>query len=462
MCLISAAPKGVKKDKDKLKGFIEQGMSSNTDGSGYAVKKKGILYLEKGFRNPDDLLKSIVDKKLTIDDELIIHHRIGTSGEKNDINMHPFLVTDDTDLLQTTKMLDCKVPIMAHNGVFSSFTDRSSRFSDTFHFIQKAMFIPEFLQLLKRDQELFKNQFKNVIIGQKLAFLFPDHPMILLGNFVEDEGFFHSNGGYKKYVYDSGGSSSFRNQNNRFNSEYRRNIHGFNQNGEIDDEHFDYDNDFVDNPRSNTCSVVPKSEVIKRNDLILSTRAESNIIPFVNKTFDKVISKNLSFFSNEISIRPDNYNHFILIPKESISNSLVVNSGWYIEELQTDAIDGQSVLIPTKGDQRCHWFNVLKNIDKFQIHVKQQYEEFYKGFYNIVRFNNDDPSKSMMKKIEKKLNQTRGRKSLKYKDYGYMYWADLYFYFNKNTKPAVIQSLDELIELENKLFPDESNLIHAE
>ena len=129
--------------------------------------------------------------------------------------MHPFLITQDIEELKTTDTDDAKIPAMAHNGVFGEFTDYKSKFSDTFHFIELFMSSPNVIKLLKLDQDKFEKTFTDILSYNKLAFVLPDHDMILVGNFQEDEGYFHSNSGYKSYVRDYGGSSTRTKTNNK-------------------------------------------------------------------------------------------------------------------------------------------------------------------------------------------------------------------------------------------------------
>ena len=47
-----------------------------------------------------------------------------------------------------------------------------------------------------------------IIDTDKIALLFPDRDLELIGKWVEDNGYFHSNTGYKSYTFDRGGIST--------------------------------------------------------------------------------------------------------------------------------------------------------------------------------------------------------------------------------------------------------------
>lgn len=396
MCLITTAPKGVLKTTDALVSFVENGMKSNTDGSGFAAKKKGVIILEKGFRTPKDLLAAIAKHKLTKSDELIIHHRIGTSGKPNDINMHPFVVSDNEELLRSTSGT-FNLPVMAHNGVFSSYTDRTSDYNDTYHFIEKFMSTPEVLALMKRDVNKFKEVFKSTLGWAKLAFLLPDQDLTLIGDFTEDSGYFHSNSGYKTYTYDYGGSSrSSRNWNYGYGDDY-------------DDDGYPSRASVVNTVRNHTANL------------------NKNLTPAIPMLFSEVVKKNICFLPGDIKITELNYHHFILVPVADYNGRVVVDRGYTIENYDTEAM--VNPIIPVNGEKVLEWLNIDKLIGYCNIYVKNEYENFYSGLRKLITLTNRAPSRSMIKKIRKALGKG-ARVSLNFKDYGYIRWMDLNHFYN--------------------------------
>jgi hypothetical protein len=210
MCLISVAPKGSDKYSEFFIGSIKNGFNGNTDGSGFAIKyPDGRIYIAKGFFKWDDLIKSYKEQEAPEDSEVIVHSRIGTSGEINDVNCHPFIISEkQSDILSHSVFTD--KPVVAHNGIFYSYTERGSLYSDTYHYVKRFLSIPEVIALLKRDEVIFEDLFSTKILSNKLAVLFPDSDLVLLGDFKEDQGYKFSNGGYCNVrIRNVGGVESF-------------------------------------------------------------------------------------------------------------------------------------------------------------------------------------------------------------------------------------------------------------
>lgn len=197
MCLVSVKPKGIELNELFFNG-VASGVESNGDGSGFAFKKAGEskIYISKGYLSADEIINAIKSHNLQKDDELIVHSRIGTSGGRNKVNMHPFVVSEKMDDILTTEGY-VEYPVLAHNGIFSKFSDYHSEYSDTFHFTRRFMSIPEVQSLLKRDQVTFESIYDHFLGSNKVSILFPDCGLINIGKFVEDQGFLFSNGGYK-------------------------------------------------------------------------------------------------------------------------------------------------------------------------------------------------------------------------------------------------------------------------
>ena len=210
ICLVSIAPKGTKKDSPLLYNSIRNGFRCNSQGSGYAIKysKTGLIYISKGYWKAERLISSLKERKMTDDDELIIHNRIPTSGDKNTANCHPFVIGQtQEEVIQDEGYV--KYPVLAHNGVFGKYSEWQSAFSDTYHFTKQFMSIPEVLSLLKRDKVTFEAVFKETLGYNKVVFLFPDRDLETVGQFITDEGYMYSNTGYKDpFVRNVGGEET--------------------------------------------------------------------------------------------------------------------------------------------------------------------------------------------------------------------------------------------------------------
>lgn len=209
MCIISIAGKGTEKNTPEVEEFIENGFYSNTAGSGFMYKRDGekTVGISKGYFKLKPLLDDIRALELGVNDELVIHHRIRTSGKTDDENTHPFVISDEHSEVVTLKGIMNK-PCLAHNGMFSikEFEKLNPDYSDTYAFARYIMGNHSVLELCKQDPELFKFVAKDIVSFNKIAILFPDRDLIKIGSFIEDNGYFHSNGGYKtKSWYDYGG-----------------------------------------------------------------------------------------------------------------------------------------------------------------------------------------------------------------------------------------------------------------
>lgn len=223
MCIISALPKGTEKNSEKVKKFIKNGFSCNQDGSGFMFKRnnESTITINKGFFNLTNLLDAIEKEKLTIDDELVIHHRISTAGKTSRENCHPFVLSKNHAETAAVS-ININKPCLTHNGHFSKlsyFQDLDRDFSDTYAFSRYILSNQYLRNIMDTDEDLFSSLTEHIIGSSKICILFPekDRQMLIWGNFVEDEGYYHSNSGYCNNVFDYGGFSRVRrNKNSQF------------------------------------------------------------------------------------------------------------------------------------------------------------------------------------------------------------------------------------------------------
>jgi hypothetical protein len=212
MCLVSVCPKGKEKFNDQVVTFIKNGMSSNKQGSGYMFKRSGenVITIDKGYFDEENLISSIRERNLGVNDELVIHHRISTSGLISGSNSHPFVISDNHDEV-CAQDITINKPCLAHNGCFSRLTDYMKLqpdFSDTYAFARYILSNPNIYNIMEVDYELFKTILDPIISGSRVAILFPDKDVKLIGDFKEVDGYYHSNYGYCRSTYDYGGSST--------------------------------------------------------------------------------------------------------------------------------------------------------------------------------------------------------------------------------------------------------------
>lgn len=207
MCIIHAFPKGTEKLNEKTKKFIKVGFDCNKDGSGYMFKRHGEkkITINKGFFNIDLLIIAIEREKLTNNDELVVHHRICTAGLVTPANCHPFVISKNHSETAATSITTDKL-CLAHNGHFSklsSYQDLDRDFSDTYAFSRYILADANLQSIMIGNPDLFKTLLDDIISYSKIAIMYPekDKAMSLYGNFVQDEGYFHSNHNYCKIDY---------------------------------------------------------------------------------------------------------------------------------------------------------------------------------------------------------------------------------------------------------------------
>ncbi len=214
MCLISVCPKGSKKYSEKVTKFIMNGMATQDDGSGFMYKRAGEnkITIDKGYFSASKLLDRLRALDLQDDDELIIHHRTGTSGVVCPENTHPYLMANDETLCAKTELTIDK-PALAHNGVFYSLKDYENlnpNFCDSYAFARYVVGDKDLQNLMFNNPKLFDKIFDNMISNNKLAILHPEYGIVLKGHYHEDEEYRHSNYCYMNNNYsDYGGRSNY-------------------------------------------------------------------------------------------------------------------------------------------------------------------------------------------------------------------------------------------------------------
>lgn len=208
MCLISVCPKGTNKYSQEVTDFIRVGVASNRSGSGFMYKKDGdsFIYVKKGFWTFEELHQSIKDANLKDNDELVIHHRIGTSGRETKENMHPFVISQNhEDLIMLSGKID--KPALVHNGFFNNidhFENKNPDFSDTYAMTRYIM--PHVIDLYTYETPTFEKVFSSIIGGSKICVLYPNRDLVMAGKFVEENGYYHSHSGFRNMFYrDRGG-----------------------------------------------------------------------------------------------------------------------------------------------------------------------------------------------------------------------------------------------------------------
>lgn len=200
MCLIAVKDKGKKLPKRE---YLYNSYLNNKDGIGIALlkEKKQFIYIKKNFKDFDSFYTWIKDNVKT-NDKLIIHFRWATHGLVDIGNRHPFPITKNKVLLRKQELY-CNYAV-AHNGVLYQYSHK--KYSDTQKFI---------LDILARVKPKLYTKvviklINSYINGDRLAILNKEKGILLIGEFIEDEGIFWSNDGYKrKPIWESNEKEDF-------------------------------------------------------------------------------------------------------------------------------------------------------------------------------------------------------------------------------------------------------------
>lgn len=454
MCLIIGVPKGVKKDTTFLYKAIANGWSGNDHAAGFALKYKGDnrVYINKDSWNKRGI-KAFIDEikkqNLTEDDELLLHFRIGTSGSNNNTNAHPFVV-DSKAAINIEEGYVTK-PVLVHNGIFSEYSDHASVYSDTYMFTKKFMAIPEMLSLIKRDPTTFAHLFKKIFWSNKIGLLFPDKDMTLIGDFVEENGVYFSNQGYRNTYY--------------------RNIGGF--------EEFEDLEKGADNIVSTATEVVEEEVKAGYSELHPSEASAFHDCPFLPEIGDGLLDNIPKKNHKEISV-DDNSNdkEDTLTKLASRENKYPVTTlnfkdMWFLCQSSTSNLDkGRLYTIETKVENtklmdddyitlKRTWVSghsfVIARVDLLKancdIYIEKSKKAKYDTYHKLLSKLGNTPSKSALKKIKKKMDNAYYKKKEKFtvKSLGELsYDGAMAYYCHATVQTIVKQANDKAVILHSK------------
>jgi len=207
MCIIIVKPSGVDLPKDE---WIINSDAHNSDGIGIAYQKKSEsrVKIKKDFSTAQELIDWLKEN-ISKEDNLILHFRWATSGKTDAGNRHPFPLTLNKSLLRKTE-LKC-LRAVAHNGVLNDFSG-DTKYSDTQKFVMERLA----QKVVKENlfDETMQFFIKEYIGTDKLAFLDYEKGLLLIGNFVKEDGCYFSNETYKapRYNYLTTGHSQYYNR----------------------------------------------------------------------------------------------------------------------------------------------------------------------------------------------------------------------------------------------------------
>ena len=215
MCII------VYKPKDKLmpnEDILRECFIRNPDGAGYMFPEDNKVVIKKGYMNFKCFYKSVMEdyNRLGHQTPFVLHFRIQTQGGVNQECTHPFPLSKNMVDLRT---LDTESRFgVAHNGIISltsksSYTQYYDYKTRTYRYdyskpdySDTMKFITDYLALIIKDEKWYKDDDTLSLIeklaggSNKFAIMDGDGHTTLIGNFIEDNGIFYSNGSYEVYV----------------------------------------------------------------------------------------------------------------------------------------------------------------------------------------------------------------------------------------------------------------------
>jgi predicted glutamine amidotransferase len=169
------------------KSILENCFDSNSDGAGFMYIKNRTVHISKGYMKFKPLYESLLDIDPAL--PLVVHFRIATAGGISQHNCHPFPLSDNVHDL---KSLDIEADIgIAHNGIIS--IKEEAKLSDTQTFIKNVLFPLKD----KINFRPFQDMIYMAANSSKFAIMQGNGSILLLGDFINDDGIYYSNSSYK-------------------------------------------------------------------------------------------------------------------------------------------------------------------------------------------------------------------------------------------------------------------------
>lgn len=184
MCVAVLKPAGA---ECPAMSVLKECWDANHDGAGVAVSEKRSVFIRKGFMKFTEFERWFERENIArrVSQAIVFHFRIGTHGEKDAGNTHPFPVSQDPDVLR--RLCGRYREAVAHNGVFHN-TITLKGVSDTGQFMADCA-------KEGGDPVKFWDTHKSVTGWSRLVVLKPNNRYELRGDWhsVEGSGCFFSN-----------------------------------------------------------------------------------------------------------------------------------------------------------------------------------------------------------------------------------------------------------------------------
>jgi hypothetical protein len=197
MCIISVKRPGFALPNQAT---INQMWDANEDGAGFMYQRNGTgeIHIHKGLMTLKAFNKALKEAAITDQDMLVMHFRITTSGGTCKEMTHPFVASNKRNVITASKVTLKKGVAFAHNGIITELNGIDRDNSDT------ALFAMNILSKLGDSimtNDAVQELVASYINSSRMVFLHQSHPMVKVGNWVEDDGILYSNSTYKKVVY---------------------------------------------------------------------------------------------------------------------------------------------------------------------------------------------------------------------------------------------------------------------
>ena len=187
MCIAIIKPKGY---AIPTKEMLKRCWDNNPNGGGFAFNNGESVEIHKGFMKFKEFYKFLINtskKHDLVNNDLVLHFRIATSGGVNPECTHPFPISHN---LNDLKLKSCKCDkAFVHNGIISGYGGKD--YSDTMHYI---------INVISNIHDLANSEILLDSLacehGSRFMVLFKDG-FIKGGKWVEDNGIWYSNETYK-------------------------------------------------------------------------------------------------------------------------------------------------------------------------------------------------------------------------------------------------------------------------
>lgn len=193
MCIIAYKPSNMPMFE---LGTLAQMFRRNPNGAGLMFTDNNKVIIKKGFMTFQDLYDYLEENKNLLNKKnVVLHFRITTSGSSSKLNTHPYPL-----YLKNKVDMTCDLAV-AHNGVLHNY---SPPFNNKEDLNDSQIFIRDILNELPKgflSNKAIKKLISNEIGNSKLAFIDKKGKVTLIGNFIEDGGYYFSNTSYKTTTF---------------------------------------------------------------------------------------------------------------------------------------------------------------------------------------------------------------------------------------------------------------------